>query len=969
MSGGVSRRRGLPGPFVRLSRQPLRVGAIVLLAVTALAASGVQSAAAMALRSTLDENWRGAYDILVTAPDGMQPIDGMLPPNTLASGKGLSIKQLQAVRSLDGIEVAAPIGEILVPGLKFGNPQVMIPLGAVDRADVTPQAFRLTVTYTTNDGLGERLVERRQLPLVIDETLVGTTDEELEVCVAGESLFGGRNGNYLVNSESYPALKSALCRPSWNQAASATFQLGADRWFGSSAHPGEDFIALALPSAPQTITRITLVDPEAERILLGAMGGFLDSLVAADASPSTDAAAMTTWANADDSRFGDQFDDLMAYRAGLDAGSWPPDAMVELRRLFRDNNDDFDEMIAEDATDERFVPLLVAENPIADLSLKIEVEAFGDAAIVTENIFERWGAPPALVDGNAGESLGSVVGDVSQLLNPFAATTRPLVWPGVDLAFADRAITPALGAIFAVGGVAAQPFAGGSIMALDAAGYAMPILENRSPESSLELVPSGIEIGTEAAYAVPDLEWSLASGMSPFSIPVGTFDATTLRIDESGADYVPLGAYAPVSSTLTSGAHAGSTMQPSLSGLGLVSPRTVAIGSIYSSPLWGDETPISAIRVRVAGIDAYTPQNQQKVIEVARAIEDLGLAVSVVAGSSPTDVGVRIDGYAFGTTDPAATQTVGELGTVTQRWSELGAASRVSLSVSTATLAILGIALAAGILLLGAVQLAGIPGRREQSIVMREVGFTRARIARWFAAEEVPGLLVIALVGVVAWLLSGGTGVAAIAGALAGGAMLITAIASVMAGSTARTTRLPRDARSRRLGARSVPAFGARQAFAHPLTTVVHILAITIVGLSAAALTAALFTGRTEAGASSLALLAIGQQLWPQIALGLAGIIGGILLARLTRRLDLARRSEQWATLRAAGWTSGQLASAQRIEGITVVIPGLALTAGLAWLGAQQLTLAPGWLYVAVGTAAGLVTGIIAFSTRRRGTT
>lgn len=969
MSGGVSRRRGLPGPFVRLWRQPLRVGAIVLLAVTALAASGIQSAAAMALRATLDENWRGAYDILVTAPDGMQPIGGMLPPNTLASGQGLSIAQLQAVRKLDGIEVAAPIGEILVPGLMFGQPQVMIPVGTIERVDATPQAFRLTMTYTSNDGLGERLVERRQLPLIIDETPAAMTSAELEVCIAGESLFGGRNDDYLVDAASYPALKSALCRPSWRQGANANFQLGAGQWAGSNANPGEDFIALSLPSTPQTITRITLVDPEAERLLLGAMGAFLDPLVAANASPSTDVAAMTTWANDDGSQFGNQFDDLMAYRAGLDADAWPPDAMVELRQLFRDNDDDFDEMIAEGAADERFVPLLAAENPIADLSLKIEVEAFGDAVLVNEYNVDRWSAPPALVEGNVGESLGSVVGDVSQLLNPFAATTRPLVWPGVDLAFADRAITPTLGAIFAVGGVAAQPFAGGSSIALDAAGYAMPIRGDRSVESGLELMPSGTEIGAEAAYAVPDLKWSNRSGMPPLSVPVGTFDATTMRIDESAADYVPLGAYAPVSSTLTSGEHAGSTMRPSLSGLGLVSPRTVAIGSIYSSPLWDDQTPISAIRVRVAGIDAYTPQNQRRVIEVTQAIEELGLAVSIVAGSSPSDVDVQVDGYAFGTTDPSGTQTVGALGTVTQRWSELGAASRVSLSVSTATVTILGIALAAGILLLGAVQLAGIPGRREQSVVMREVGFTRARIARWFAAEEAPGLIIVVLVGVVTVVVSGGTGIATFAALVATGAIAVTAVASVIAGSRARIAPKPRDARSRRLGSRSVPAFGARQAIVHPFTTVVHVLAIAIVGLSAAALTAAMLAGRDEAGASSLALLAIGQQLWPQIVLGLAGIVGGILLARLTRRLDLARRAEQWATLRAAGWTSGQLATAQRIEGITVVIPGLALTAGLTWLGVQQLTLAPGWLYIAVGTAAGLVTGIIAFSTRRKGTT
>lgn len=158
----------MPGPLRRLVRQPLRIAAVVLLGVTALAAAGVHSAAAGMLQATVDDNWRGDYDILVTANGELADVDGMLPPNALAGPeKGLSLKQWQTVQALDGVDVAAPIGEILVPGLRRSNVSLRIPESLL-RASSEPRAFRLTTTYTTDDGLGERIVDRRSVPVFLD---------------------------------------------------------------------------------------------------------------------------------------------------------------------------------------------------------------------------------------------------------------------------------------------------------------------------------------------------------------------------------------------------------------------------------------------------------------------------------------------------------------------------------------------------------------------------------------------------------------------------------------------------------------------------------------------------------------------------------------------------------------------------------------------------------------------------------
>lgn len=962
---------GLPDPVRRLLRQPLRTGAIVLLAATAVAAAGIQSAAATALQATLDENWRGTYDILVTPSDALQPIDGRLPPNTLgSSADGMTLDDLAAVRAVDGVEVAAPIGEILVPGLRFAQAQVAIPRGFVGAGE-QPQAYRVTATYTTDDGLGERVVESKTMNVVVDEATGTRPKTDITECLEGEHIFQGRKGDYTVDPEKYPALMRWVC--AWRQAGDGVTLIDGPSTSDNRDRPWsprESVLSFSLPSAPQSVTRVTLVDPEAERALLGGAGGFLDGLIDADGGPVTSVDDMVAWAQRSGDEFATDFLDELTRNEQGSAAQWDDAVLADMRRLFADNDDDWDEFVREGRADMRYAPLLIAQAPIAPLTLKIDVEAFGDApATPNEWGGDTYALPAALDDGSPGTPVGTAAGDVSGLLNPFSASAPLLVWPGADLATAEALPDWSGESILTVGSVGAGSYeVGDTGVVLGPVGYSRPVLENTGPEALFDLGADPTELGTETAYSGMRQEWLPASGMPSVVVPVGTFNLDELAIDESQADYVPLGSYAPVSSTITAGEHAGTTMQPSLSGLGIVSARTAAIGSVHSAALWEDDTPISSIRVRVAGIDAYTPDGQARVIEVARAIEKLGFTASIVAGSSPTDTDVSVTGYTFGTSDPGGTQTVGELGTVTQRWSELGAAARVSLSVSTATLTVLSIALAASILLLGAVQVAGVPARREQAVVMREVGFTRARIARWFGAEELPGLVVVVGAGVIALWVSGFSGIAAVATIVAVGSVLVAAIAAVHAGSRVLGTQRPRDGRSRRLGARSVTGFGARQAVVHPLSTVTHVLAITIVGLAAAGLVAALIAGQLAAGESSLALLTITRQLWPQALLGATGVLGGILLTRLTRRIDLARRGEQWATLRAAGWTGGQLATAQRIEGITITLPALALTAALAWLGAEWLELAP-QRYAGIALIAAAVAALLSFTVRRKGTT
>ncbi|GAA2933331.1 hypothetical protein GCM10010458_15730 [Microbacterium luteolum] len=962
-------RSRVPGPFRRLRRQPLRLTAVVLLCATAVAGSAVQSAAAVALGTTISENWRGSYDILVTPPDEEPAVTGdALPPNALAGGSsGLSIADWQRIAAVENVEVAAPIGEILVPALRPSAPAVVLPRAVVQQA-IPPQAYRMTLTYATDDGLGERIVERSSIPLVVD----GVGDdppsaEALEECMNGVVGYGWNGTTHDVDRQRYPALVSELCYNPLSSGPAAGTQGGTGEWSRAHAAPGEDVIALALPVAPQPVTRITLVDPTSERALLGDEGAFLEPLLSVADVDQADVEAMQAWAEGPGAEFGAGFNAMLAAELGAATALNDPAAIDDIRRLLRDNGEDLDAQIRAGIAGAGFTPLIVSEAEIAPLTLKIEIEGFGGA----ERSGDGYVLPAGIDTDGIGAPLGTSVADVSSLLNPFLAGAERVAWPGTS-AVADAGVVSWNSLRIQTIGKGAPAVYGSSDggIVLEPSGYSAALHAYGAFADSLQLGADPARAGTESAYTSPSLfsDASRTEREGSTAIPVGSFDPDALAIDEAAADYVPIGAYGAVDSTIIGGENAGATMRPSVSGLGLVSPRTVAIGSIRSAALWGDESPIASVRVRVGGLDGYTPAAQREVVRVAQQIEEAGFTATIIAGSSPRAVELAVDGYAFGTDDPAQPQSVGRLGTIVQSWSELGAAARVELAVSSTVWAMLGIALAAGLLLLGATQFAAVPARRNVAVVLREIGFTRHRILRWFAAEELPGLLTVAIVSAAAWLLSGFSPLAGVAGGLSVVVLSLTSALAILEASR-RGGATPADRRSHRVGARTVAGFGVRQALVHAPTSLVHLFAVIVVGVAAAAVAETMMSGRLHAGQSSLALLSSAQQVLPQAVLGVIGIVGGLLLARVARRVDLERRAEQWSLLRAAGWTGSQIAMAQRVEGVTIGVPALIATGAIAVLASILLGWSSGIVPVLTALVAGAASAMLALAIRIRGGT
>jgi hypothetical protein len=956
---GSGSRARVPGPLRRLSRDRSRLLAVLLIAIVALSASGIQTAAALVLQQTLNANWRGAYDMLVTAHGSHVGTDGYLASNSLSSGQTMTLADVAKIRTVSGIEVAAPIGEVLVPGLGQDALSLNIPTSAVT-STTTPEAFRVTVTYSTDDGLGKRIVHTQTNQVVIDNTPEPPVSTTVTPC----SEYGVE-----VDITKYPMLCLQQETDGLPLERGNIYQNsdGVSGWSGGGTAVSGVY-PLQFNPVPQGITRVTLVDPAAERKLLGKAGAFLAPLEKLKPSAKTSLAEINTWAKQSDSPYAK---DYLRQQSSLDsavsasAASQTPlqnEIEKEQAAFMKENHTKFASSGPLVSSGPQ-VPVLVASGGAAPLTASVHVEALGAAPPAT-------GANPPfpyVLPTGKGNVLGSTTVNASDLLNPFAQKPVLAQWPGTHLDASPTAVEFVTRPMASEGTSTAPRYVitkdkNRNISAhLNSTGFISPYA--RTTEANPDpFFPnsSGTDDGHESVYAPATLMPGQKESDNVQAVPVGPLPTKQLASLQSALSYVPLGAYQPVSSTVKVGG-ATKKLNPSVTGLGLVSPRTVAVASIASAAAWHQTAPVDAVRVRVAGISSYNPAAERKVVDVATAIQKLGFTATIVAGSSPSAVQISVAGYAFGTASVGGSQRVGTLGTVTQEWSELGAAARADNAISTATLSILGIALGSTALLLGAVQFVSVPRRRARAAVMREIGWTRGRIRRWMSAEEIPALVVVLAAAVGATLLSGATSISLAAGAIGVAVVLVTSVVAVLVGSVSNPRRrrigASRAGRRRLLArGRSVFTFGLRQLRIHALTAITLLVATLVVAISTAGLVDVFLAGRTAAGVSLLAQFTTGQASVPQVVLGLTGLAAGIILAVLTRRIDLARRAPQWEAMRAMGWTSAMILRTQRAESVALAIPAVVLGAAVSLVGAVAVHApsAPA-LAVAGGLAALLV--------------
>jgi hypothetical protein len=966
------------------------VAAVGLLALTVLAAGLVQGGAAAALRHSVDASARPLYDLLVTAPDaGAAPT--VLPPNSLgAGGEPLRIEDVLALRALTDVEVAAPIAQLLLPIQQGWRLQLT---AAVHPEQLTPagESYRATLRLLSDDGLGERLLSEEKYMVALDQS-----NAPLELPAAEDPL----DTTGMCNIGDVP-IDCSLYDYDWGfDRRTAAWVQGGNEGTVASGQSDGSTVTVSLPQSFALDQRMTLVDPVAEQALLGDAGAFLAPLVELGEPDGLSTAQLGAWGSEGAGPYARALTTMaeqeLAYRQEMEQSP----AYQEYLRVKRERGEEPDP--ADYFGSVRLSsPILVAEEPaLPPLRAELTIESFGPIELSGADGYGPPTFPAPLLNGDTGTPVATVDHDVSALLDAFSYYSVPLGWPGTSTTgiTENAEFTPGfLGFVGAMlvdeirPGAVGQSADGDRTVRVGGVG-SRTIVPPSGGSSGLSTRADPAVPGVETAYSAPrkadggPLGSELDNGTT-----VGSFSAADLRAILATAEGIPLGAYEPADAVLVEGAD-GEKLSPtpitsSLTALGLRGAQTNIIGDIRGAG-WQDDAIIDAIRVRVAGVERYDGVGIAAVSAAAREIEELGYTARLVAGSHSETVRLSVDDYAFGTRDAAAEQRVGELGVVEQRWTVLGQAAAFTSAVGTGMMLLLNTVLLAVLGLVALTEFGAIPARRRDAATLRGLGWNRSRIARWFAGEQLIGLLLVTGAGAIALLAAPEPALAApfVAAGLIGTA-LICVITTVRATRPSGARAVSGEALDRALGAEYRPearvvggepdgsdasgraaasaphaqrrlpgsavSWGIQRAWRRPAAALPMAFAV----LTAMATVAAFALAMAEMSGQN-APAPLGAQFAaaaPQLLLALCGVgVAGVLVVR--SRGQSAREGHRLrAVLQATGWPNAERRRARLSASLAVTLASVLCGSYLLWFALGALGVTAENAIVSAALVAGIV--------------
>jgi hypothetical protein len=160
-----------------------------------------------------------------------------------------------------------------------------------------------------------------------------------------------------------------------------------------------------------------------------------------------------------------------------------------------------------------------------------------------------------------------------------------------------------------------------------------------------------VEVTPQIPYRYAEDETERFS--NAFSLKLkGLFELERLPVKVEPMNRVPLGMYIPPVVTLRYDESGQPTepivIRPTLALTGPVPLPPLALTTLEAARLIAGDNCISAIRVRVGGIDELTPQAQRKIEAVASEIHRrTGLDVDIMVGSSPRRILVHVPGIGY----------------------------------------------------------------------------------------------------------------------------------------------------------------------------------------------------------------------------------------------------------------------------------------------------------------------------------
>lgn len=405
---------------------------------------------------------------------------------------------------------------------------------------------------------------------------------------------------------------------------------------------------------------------------------------------------------------------------------------------------------------------------------------------------------------------------------------------------------------------------------------------------------------------------------------------------------------------------------------GLVQPPPLMITTLDATDQWyrgwgsaDPVRPISAIRVRVAGVTGIDEVSRERVRLAAQRIrQDTGLDVDITLGASATDVRIQNPPGRFGR--PRLE--------LVQQWVEKGVATSIVKALDRKSLAIFVLLLLVSALTVANAVIASVRARRTEFGVLACLGWTRRQIAGLVLTEVAILAVLAGLVSVIASLLIGelvGTAVSLQRALLALPAALVVALAAclVPVWQAGRSTPLgavhaavPTPRRS--VTVRSLPVLALVNVGRNKVRTLLGAGGLTV------AIAAATFLAIvTLAFRGAVVGTVLGDAVAVDVrAADYAAVAATLLLALVgvvtVMYLNIRERGVELATLASIGWSAATLNRVITYEALVIgalgTASGIAIGAGGAAIVFDRAPVGSLLLTVALSVAVGLAITLLA---------
>ncbi|MDG6103594.1 ABC transporter permease [Dactylosporangium aurantiacum] len=846
--------------------------------------TGATATARLQVTGTVDANVRAAYDILVRPRGSRLPLEddrALLRPNAVSGiYGGITMDDWAKIRAVPGVDVAAPIAMAGTVNAAVGAPVDITDL--VDRA-LDRQVIRVDRTLLADRGLS-------RAPATPVYVYVTKHDVAWPTSAGSDVVFpGGRTmpfkefcgGNFGALEDGRP-----LCPfPEQGQVTDATTQdvfvvgLRADGTFDTgigSRQPPQDRLVITVAWHEPML--VAAVDPQAEDRLVGLRGAtqgtFLSDAPARTVSPA----------------------------AGSPAS--------------------------------KIVPVLATSRRYADTTAAV---AMSRARIDGPLPSGDPGATLAALAAAPAARLREELLDTDAAYKHTTSTEMEREGNGFSFVYSHEWLLQ-------IGGVTYLQSPDGGLTAVpvpyDPVAYLLPHTFG---------FPAPWQIDDTSFRTVHNVSVRVYGDMTKTELGVvGTFDPQRLTTFNP-LSRVPMETYEP---PLVVGADqhtrdllGGRPLAPGANPAGYLSSPPMMLMGLDALPDLLDDTrgtdkaaPLSAVRVRVAGVHGFSATSRERVRLVAEDIAArTGLDVDITYGSSPAPQTVTL---------AAGRYQRPEL-RVTEHWVKKGVAANIITAVDRKSAVLFVLVLVVCALFLANAVTAGVRDRRTELATLSALGWPAHRV---FAAV----LGEVATIGAVA-----GLGALALAAPL--GALLdvrTTWTQALLAVPTAVVLSLVAGLLPALGAARARPAAGLRPAVTRPrragrprgplsmgLLNLVRVPGRTALGAGALAIGIA---AATVLGAITFTFhgAIVGTLLGDAVSLrvravdtiaAVATVLLGVLAVADVLYLNIRDRAAELATLRATGWTSAALGRLVAAEGLGIGVLGGVLGAGLGVAGAAWL--------------------------------